>query len=260
MTDICIDRLSVERGSKRVIDELSLRIAAGERVAIIGPNGAGKTTLFRAILGLEAASSGSVTLDSVPTLQLTPLERAAKIAWLPQQSLVDEPITALELVLAARYRMKESEAIANSAALRALESVGAHDWANRAVTRLSGGERQRVALAALFAQEASALLLDEPANHLDPAQQLSVWRLLSRVAKGSTILVVTHDINLVPLLGDISRTRIVALAGGRVAFDTVANDPSMADRLSDLYCTRMHVFTRERTQVIVPQLDGESNS
>ena len=260
MTDIFVERLVVKRGSRRVLDELSLHVRAGERVAIIGPNGAGKTTLIRAILGLEVAHSGSVSLDSTPTSQMKPFERAAKVAWLPQQALVDEPITTLEFVLAARYRIRESLASAKIAARKALESVDAEDWADRTVTRLSGGERQRVALAALFAQESSALLLDEPANHLDPAQQVGVWRLLSRVASNSAILVVTHDVNLIPLLGDVTETRIVALESGRVAFDTRANDPSLAERLSDLYGMQMHGFSHAGRHVFVPHLVKEPNA
>jgi len=257
VTDIFVDRLGVNRGSRRVLDEVTLRVRPGERVAIVGPNGAGKTTLMRAILGLQNATSGRVTLDGEPTLELTPRQRAAKIAWLPQQALVDEPISALEFVQAARYRMHESPEAAKVAALRALDSVGAKEWVERVITHLSGGEQQRVALAALLAQEASALLVDEPANHLDPAQQVSVWGLLSRVAENCSIVVITHDINLVPLLGDVARTRIVALRRGHIAFDTVANDPALPERLCELYETQMRVYGQDGHRVILPCVGSE---
>jgi len=257
VTDILVDRLVVKRGTRHVLDEVTLHVAENDRIAIIGPNGAGKTTLMRAILGLETASSGQLTLDGIPASRLSPLERAAKLAWLPQQALVDEPITALEFVLAARYRFRESAEKAGRAALSTLESAGAASLANRVVTRLSGGERQRVALAALLAQDAATLLLDEPANHLDPAQQVSVWRLMSQAAAKCTIIVVTHDINLVALLGDLSRTRILALDQGRVAFDTLANDPSLPERLTALYRMRMQVFDRGEYRMFMPHFGAE---
>jgi iron complex transport system ATP-binding protein len=249
-----IQKLVVSRGRHRVLDDITLSVQSRERVAVIGPNGAGKTTLMRAILGLLPADGGNVLLDGVPTLKLTALERAERVAWLPQQALLDEPISALEFIRAARFRFGEGDRAARDAALHALKRVGADEWAQRLITQLSGGEQQRVALAALFAQEANLLLADEPANHLDPAQQASAWRLLTETAASSAIIVITHDINLVPLLGDPSQTRIVALNRGRVAFDILANDPDLPRRLCDLYGIEMQAYAEGPGRVIFPKI------
>jgi len=257
VTQLDIQGLVVSRGSRQILDNITLRVENLERVAVIGPNGAGKTTLMRAILGLLPADSGSILLDGFPTLKLTPLKRAAKVAWLPQQALAEEPISAIEYIRAARFRFGEGDLAARDAALSALKIMGADEWANRLITQLSGGEQQRVALAALFAQEASLLLADEPANHLDPAQQASVWRLLARAATSSSIIVITHDINLVPLLGDLSKTRIVALNQGRIAFDLVANDSSLPNRLRELYGIEMQVYGDGGQRVILPKVSSE---
>ena len=236
-----------------MLDEISLRVRDRERVAVIGPNGAGKTTLMRAILGLLPMEEGEILLDGVSTQKLSPMERAAKVAWLPQQALVEEPITAVEFVQAARFRFQEANRVARDAAFRALQSVGAAQWANSLITRLSGGEQQRVALAALFAQEATLLLADEPANHLDPAQQACAWRLLGQAATFGTIMVITHDVNLVPLLGELSRTRVVALNRGRIVFDVMANDSSLTERLCELYGIEVQVYGQSGHRVIVPK-------
>jgi iron complex transport system ATP-binding protein len=257
VTELQVEHLTISRGSRCVLQDLSLHVRSRERVAVVGPNGSGKTTLLRAILGLLPVAKGHIFLDGVPTQQLRPLERAAKLAWLPQQALAEEPITALEFVRAARFRFQETSHAARGAALRALQSVGAEDWADSPVTCLSGGEQQRVALAALFAQEATLLLADEPANHLDPAQQASAWRLLERAAASSTVLVVTHDINLVPLLGELSDTRVVALNHGRIAFDVMASDMSLPDLLCKLYGIEMQVFGSPGYRVIVPRALSE---
>jgi iron complex transport system ATP-binding protein len=258
VTELDVDHLTVSRGSCRVLDDVSLKVSSRERVAIIGPNGAGKTTLLRAILGLLPAENGRVLLDSVSTWQLSPMQRAAMVAWLPQQALAQEPITALDFVQAARFRFRESDHAARDASLLTLKRVGADQWAHRLITRLSGGEQQRVALAALFAQEATLLLADEPANHLDPAQQVSAWRLLAAAACNCAVVVITHDINLVPLLGDALQTRIVALNRGRVEFDVPASDPSLPERLCRLYGIGMQAFGQAGRRVIVPTAVTES--
>ena len=257
MTELLVERLTISRGSRHVLSDISLRVGKRERVAIIGPNGAGKTTFMRAILGLLPVAKGDILLDGVSTQKLAPMQRAAIVAWLPQQALAEEPITATEFVQAARFRFQEANHVAREAAVRALQKVGAADWANSLITRLSGGEQQRVALAALFAQEAKLLLADEPANHLDPAQQAGAWRLLGQAAATSTIMVITHDVNLISLLGDLSQTRVVAFNRGQIAFDLMASDSTLTQRLCDLYGMEMQVYGQPGRQVIVPRVPVE---
>jgi iron complex transport system ATP-binding protein len=251
VTAISIEDVAVQSRSQRVLEGISIRIGCGDRVVLVGPNGAGKTTLLRAILGLQTLSAGRILIDGQTTHALSPQERAAKLAWLPQQALADEPITTLEYVAAARFRFHESSRSAREAALRALGRVDAEPWAPRLVTQLSGGEQQRVALAALLAQQSQIVLADEPANHLDPAQQAAIWGLLGQFAASGTMIVVTHDVNWVAWLGPLAGTRIVALKQGRVAFDLMANDALLTDRLSELYGIRMRAHGDSRDRVII---------
>jgi len=260
VTAISIEDVAVQSRSQRVLEGISIRIDCGDRVVLIGPNGAGKTTLLRAILGLVPLSTGRILIDGQANHALSPQERAAKIAWLPQQALADEAITTLEYVAAARFRFRESRRSAHAAALRALGRVDAEPWASRLVTQLSGGEQQRVALAALLAQESRILLADEPANHLDPAQQVAIWGLLGQFATSGTMVVVTHDVNWVSWLGPLSGTRIMALKQGRVAFDVMASDVSLTDRLSELYGIRMRAHGDLHDRVIFSAVpNGEAS-
>lgn len=252
MTVISIERAVVYRGGQRVLNDVSLQVERGDRIALIGPNGSGKTTLLRTILGLVPLDEGRILLNGEPVARLASLDRAARVAWLPQQALADEAITTLEFVSAARYRFTESRQSASEAALRALKCIDAEAWAPRLVTQLSGGEQQRIALAALLAQESQTLLADEPANHLDPAQQVVVWKLLGRIAASGTMVVVTHDINWVPWLGDLAATRVVALKEGRLLFEVKANDPMLPARLSELYGIEMCALEANGYRVIVP--------
>jgi iron complex transport system ATP-binding protein len=252
VTEVCIEQLVVTRGRRRLLDNVTLLIKPGERVIIVGPNGAGKTTLLRAILGLVPAEQGRILLDGVPTESLSPLSRSAKVAWLAQQALVEEPITCLELAQSARYRFRETSSAARRAAHQVLERVGMRHLAQRLVTQLSGGERQRVALAALLAQQAPLLLADEPANHLDPAQQVWAWTMLGQVALDGSLVVVTHSINLISLLGDTSGTRVVGLKHGTVIFDVNYDDASLPRHLQSLYDVAICVHLNGPDRVIIP--------
>ncbi|HKO46456.1 MAG TPA: ABC transporter ATP-binding protein [Polyangiaceae bacterium] len=246
--------LSVQLGERCLLDRVTFSIAPGEFVALIGPNGAGKTTLLKTALALRAPSSGSVRLANSAVAELAPRKRAGLIAWLPQQVRAEEPVTSLESVAAARFRFRESHAHSRRAAQRALARVGASEYAERRLTELSGGERQRVAFACLVAQEAEILLFDEPANHLDPAQQLDVYRLLGELwREGRTILCINHDVNLLHHVGDPARVRVIGLTRGSVLFDARFSDAALPVQLGELFGVEMDALDFSEQRVIVPR-------
>lgn len=218
------------------LHRVDFQLNPGQCAFLIGPNGAGKSSILRLALGLERPSSGRVSLGDRLVSELAPAQRAARLAWLPQQLTFEQALSALDVVAAARYRFGESHARARTRAREWLSEVQAAELAERRVTKLSGGELQRVKLAALLAQETPLLLLDEPANHLDPAYQLEVYRLLGRAwDRGLGILCVTHDINLLGLLPDPASIRLLGVRAGELRFDTSYADPELSSRLSDLY-------------------------
>ncbi len=260
MTTLALHNVGVGSREKPRLDGVSLTFSSAECVVVVGPNGAGKTTLLRVALGLLPCERGSAELDGAPIRRLSPRERASKIAWLRQQALIDEPLSATEVVASARYRFDEAHSLASQKALRVLAEVDAEDLAPRKATELSGGERQRVALAALLAQEAPLLLLDEPGNHLDPAHQLEVYARLGRLwQRGFGVLCVTHDINLVSFFGDASRVRVLGLLGGRLEIDTHYSDPDLPELLSKLYNVEMLAIETADRRIILPQR-GRSNA
>jgi len=253
MTVLELKTLSVKIGQRTLLDALSLRVEPGEFVALIGPNGAGKTTLLKTALSLCKPSSGSVTLNGRPLSELSGRARAASIAWLPQHIQANEPVTGLDSVAAARFRFQESHARSLQAAARALQRVGASAYSSRPITELSGGERQRVAFACLVAQEADILLFDEPANHLDPAQQLDAYRLLGELwREGRTLLCINHDVNLLHQVGDAARVRVVGLSAGRVAFDMPLSDAALAAALGTLFGIEIDSLQGSSQRFLVP--------
>ncbi|HTA88306.1 MAG TPA: ABC transporter ATP-binding protein [Polyangiaceae bacterium] len=252
--------LSVKIGERVLLERVTLRVERGDFVALIGPNGAGKTTLLKAALGLRTPTSGSVQLSGQRLSALDARSRAAEIAWLPQHIRADEPLTGLETVAAARFRFRESHAQSQQAAARALARVGASDYAARRVTELSGGERQRVAFACLVAQDAKTLLFDEPANHLDPAQQLEVYRLLAQLwREGRTIVCINHDVNLLNHLGNAERVRVVGLSAGQIAFELPLSDDALPEQLGALFGVEMDALRIGTAQrFIVPRARSQS--
>ncbi len=249
--------LSVKIGARVLLDRVSLRVTSGEFVALLGPNGAGKTTLLKTALALRLPTSGSVRLGGRAVNALDARARAALVSWLPQQIRADEPVSALDSVAAARFRFRETHAASQRAAERALQRVGASAYASRPVSELSGGERQRVAFAGLIAQEAEILLFDEPANHLDPAQQLDIYRLLGELwREGRTLICISHDVNLLHPVGDAPRLRVVGLSAGQVAFDAHFADDALPAQLSALFGVEMAALASAQERFLVARQRG----
>ena len=199
---IATDKLLLRAGARVLVAELDWQAAPGECWCVIGRNGAGKSTLLRALAGMRAPDGGSVTLDGRALAQWPLVQLARRRAFLAQSRSDAFAYRVMETVLMARhpyhaerYWEGSDDHLAAEAALRALEVL---DLAQRDVRTLSGGERQRVAIAALLAQDTPLLLLDEPANALDLAHQVSVMRLLARLCReqGKTVVMVGHDLNL----------------------------------------------------------------
>jgi iron complex transport system ATP-binding protein len=194
--------LSLRAGQRLLLENLAWRAAPGQCWCVIGRNGAGKSTLLRTLAGLRSADGGQLLLGG-RTLHDWPLPALARQrAFLAQARSDPFAYRVIETVLMARhpyhaerYWEGSDDHIAAEAALRALDVF---ELAERDVRTLSGGERQRVAIAALLAQDTPLLLLDEPANGLDLAHQLTVMRLLSRLCReqGKTVVMVGHDLNL----------------------------------------------------------------
>jgi iron complex transport system ATP-binding protein len=199
---IATHELTLQVDGRTLVRDLDWTIQAGECWSIIGRNGAGKSTLLRTLAGLRGANRGTVTLGG-RNIDDWPLEELARQRSYLAQSRVDAfAYSAIDTVLSARHPYHGNRYWEGSddhqAALQALVAMEAGHLAARDVRTLSGGERQRVAIAALLAQDTPLLLLDEPANALDLAHQVSVMGLLARLCRRErrTVVMIGHDLNL----------------------------------------------------------------
>lgn len=219
MTQVSLTAARASIGGRRVLDDVTLSVAAGEMVAVCGPNGAGKTSVLRAALGLLRLEAGEAALGGRPVATLDPAARAAAAAWLPQDRRVAWNMPAVEVAaLGAPFL---DPAAAQARALAALDEVEAGPLAHRGVADMSGGERARVLIARAFAAPAAALLVDEPAAGLDPQAQLLVMeRLRDRARAGQAVLVTLHDLTLAVRHAD----RVIVIDGGAVAADAAPRD------------------------------------
>lgn len=216
MAELHVENLSVTVGDQRLVDMMTLRVKAGELVALIGPNGAGKSTLLRAIAGVQSFI-GTAQIDDQDITAMDAIERARCLAWLPQSPPAAWPVSVREAVAIGRFAWSGGHRPQSSADRRtvhdALVRCQLSDFADRPVTSLSGGELARVHLARGLVAEAPVLLADEPVAALDPAHQLAVMQILRDCASaGKAIVVVLHDIALAARFAD----RIVAMLDGRL--------------------------------------------
>ncbi|MDR2534449.1 MAG: ABC transporter ATP-binding protein [Treponema sp.] len=213
-----LEKLSIGFKQKTIINELTISINAGELIALAGPNGGGKTTLLKTIGGLLPPLRGRILLDGKAPSTMSKRERAEQISFLFQSASSDWPFTVEELIAQGRFPyqglFRADTASDQKSIAQAIQSAGLTGYEQRRVTELSGGEFQRVLIARSMAQEAKLLLLDEPANNLDPKYQYMVMNLVrSMTNAGQTALVSIHDLNLASLYAD----RIILLTKGNVA-------------------------------------------
>lgn len=208
--------------SVKILDRVSLELEKSEVLGVIGPNGTGKSTLIRCMNRVLRPQGGTITLDSVDIREMTRVEIARRMGYVPQASKNSFPATVFDTILMGRrphggWRSSSSDV---KKALVMLKLVGLEDLAMRDFAELSGGQQQKVVLARALVQEADVLLLDEPTSNLDVRQQLETMEIIRRLAKerGISAVMAVHDLNLAARYAD----RILMLKDGRV-FD--AGDP-----------------------------------
>ena len=248
-----VQELDVRLSGRKILDRVSFTIAPGDFTGLIGPNGAGKTTLFRAILGLQAASAGSILVGG-PTHSRARARGRELIGFVPQKFLLDPdlPLRARDLVGlgldAHRLGVPRPSRSRRALVDQMLAAVDAKRFADTRVGRLSGGEQQRILIAHALIARPRLLLLDEPLANLDLRSAHEVVALLARIAREQQIavLISAHEIN--PLLGVMDR--IVYLASGR-AVSGSTDEVVRADVLSKLYGHHVDVLNVHGRVLIV---------
>ncbi|MCL6649698.1 MAG: metal ABC transporter ATP-binding protein [Chloroflexi bacterium] len=234
---LAIEGLTVVYREEPVLDDVTLTLPAGQRIAIVGPNGAGKTTLLKAVQELVPRRSGEVRVFGRPYRDVRQL-----VGYVPQRTTVDWdfPTDVVDVVTMGTYgrlgwfrRPGQRE---REDALRALAQVGLTELAHRQIAQLSGGQQQRVFLARALVQDAQLYLMDEPFTGVDAATEQAIVAVLAALQQqGRTVVCVHHDLASVteyfdwvvllnvrvvaagPVATTFTREQVVRTYGGRLS-------------------------------------------
>jgi iron complex transport system ATP-binding protein len=210
--------VTVRRGGRAILDDLSCALEPGMFVAVVGANGAGKSTLLSVLAGLLKPDAGAVTLDGTPLPALPPRELARRRAYLPQSPRAEWPISVERLVaLGLTPQLPAFGGLAGGLEPRLTRALEACDLAahrHQPATTLSGGELARAMLARALIGDPQVLVADEPMAGLDPRHSLdTVGRLAALAAAGKLVVAAIHDLTLAAR----HTTHLLALRDGRLA-------------------------------------------
>ena len=221
---IAIKDLYSGYGDDDILKGVSLNILKNELTVIAGPNGCGKSTLLKTISGIIKKTSGSIFIDNVDLSNISPLDRAKRIAYLSQNRSVPD-IAVKNLVLHGRfpylsyprrYRAEDREAVD-----MALERMGIEGLRDKMVSELSGGERQKVYIAMALAQGSDYLLLDEPTTFLDISHQFQLLDLAKELcSENKSVVMVLHNLESALSIAD----SFILLDKGRLLFEGSVDD------------------------------------
>jgi len=224
------------RAATAAVNGVSFDAPRGAITAIAGPNGSGKSTLVRALLGRVALTRGTIEVDGDDVAHLDRRERARRVAVVSQREEPAFPLTVRDYIALGRHPhahlWSSVDRNGTAAIARAIEEAEVAPFIDRTTDELSGGEWQRVRIARALAQEAAALVLDEPTTYLDIAHEMSAFELLDGLARRQqAILVVSHQLNLVARFAQ----RVVLLHEGTVAAAGPPADVMRGDVLERVY-------------------------
>lgn len=205
-----------------ILHGVDFEIKKGEFVLLVGPSGCGKSTLLHIIYGLEAPTEGTVDIGGEDEWSHTKNWRANfrndNIGFIPQQPFWIKSLTVIENIAIPAVIAGKTFHEGIQIAAKLIELVGMSEWSNHRPYDLSGGQQQRVALARSLLLDPKFVIADEPTGNLDPNTSVGIMKLLDRINReGTTVVMATHDAGIV----DQMRKRVIELEGGHVIRDQV---------------------------------------
>lgn len=203
------------------LENVNLEISKGEFVFLVGLSGSGKSTFLRLVLREERPTTGVIhvagkDLNTLPNHKVPELRRQVGTVFQDFRLLPNKTIN--ENVAFALHVLGHSQKEINREVPEVLELVGLEDKGDRKPSEISGGEQQRVAIARAYVTKPPILIADEPTGNLDPATSIGIMKLLDRINRdGTTVLMATHDSGIV----DQMRKRVIELDHGHIVRDQV---------------------------------------
>ena len=212
-----IQGLNTHYGAIHALKGIDLEIHKGEVVSLIGSNGAGKSTLLSTVTGIQKASSGKVMLYDEDITNIAPYQLSKKkISISPEGREVFPDLTVLENLRIGAFSISNKGEIEKNYDRVFTLFPRLKERIKQQAGTLSGGEQQRVSVARAMVNRPPLLICDEPTGNLDPAISLGIMKLLDRINRaGTTVVMATHDREMV----DSMRKRVIALEAGHIVRD-----------------------------------------
>ena len=247
----------LHRGAKNpVLTQIAFQAKGGEVTAILGPNGSGKTTIFQCILGIWKFQEGQIRLSGEPVNQLKRAEIAKRVSSVPQEHDPPFAYSCLDIVLMGRTAhvgVFSSPSHKDTAlAGEAMRTLGIDHLAQRPYTQMSGGERQMVLIARCLAQDAPAMLLDEPTAHLDFRNQITILKKVKQLVgqRGLVALMNLHDPNMALLFSD----HVLLLKDGTIVAQGKPHEVITRESLLEVYGLEVEFVAENGFRVICPKI------
>lgn len=213
------DVSKVYPGGSVALQDVDIHIKPGEFVFVVGPSGAGKSTFIKMLFREVLPTTGSIFVNGVDILSLTPkeipyLRRQLGIIFqdyrlLPDRTVYENVAFAMQVIETPRRKIKRR-------VLNVLDLVGLRHRANAYPNELSGGEQQRIAIARAIVNDPILVIADEPTGNLDPETSWDIMEIFKEInATGTTIVMATHDKEIVDAMGK----RVIAIENGHIVRD-----------------------------------------
>lgn len=245
-----VDAIEFSYGESKVIDGLSFQAGDDEVISILGPNGVGKTTLLKCLCNFQIPQKGSITIDGKDVSDLSSRELAKNIGYVPQRASSNRS-TVFDSALIGRRPYIEISATKKDLDITwsVLEALGLDGLYLRYVDEISGGELQKVQIARAMVQEPRILILDEPTNNLDIANQhVTMHTIIDAVrSKGMCTIMTMHDINLAVHYSD----RLMFMKDGKIK---AYGGPEIISEelIFDVYGIRSDVIMHKGVPFVIP--------
>lgn len=245
--------ISFQLGQYRLLRDISTTALPGCITGLVGPNGAGKTTLLKILAGLRQPTDGIVKIGIDDLHKMPAIQRAKRIAYVPQSRVIHWPVNVRTLVAMGRMAHRKSPGNLAEADQKIVEDsmrkMQVGNLAERDSMSLSGGEQARVLLARALAQQTTILLADEPTSALDIRHQIKLMELLRELAQsGLTIVVSLHDLSQIARYCD----HVVLLDQGEMIVEGVPSNTLTHKTIADVYGVDVEITDINGLPVITP--------
>ena len=231
--------------NQMILNNINLEIKQGEILGILGPNGTGKTTFIKCINNIHKPNEGRILYDGNNIMNLSQLNIAKIIAYVPQYTNNFFPMNVIDTVMMGRmpYVKKNYSDEDKEIVFSIIKKMNLEEFAFRNIKEMSGGERQRVFIARAMAQQPNIIILDEPTSSLDLYNQLFILHTITQLAKENniTIIMTIHDLNLASMFCD----NILMLKDAHIFAHGKPESILTAENIYEMYKVRTEITTPE---------------